>query len=81
MRRKDLAIFAVVGFFSAIASILISNFIFNSPSSHALTAPTVEKIDAAFQDPPVKYINANSINPTKLIQIGDGSNNAPFVHK
>jgi hypothetical protein len=78
MKQKDLMLILVVAVVSAVISLVLSNFMFNRPSSRQQTAEVVEKITDDFQEPSKTHFNANSVDPTRLIRIGDGSNNQPF---
>jgi hypothetical protein len=83
MKRKDWMLIAVVGFFAAIFSIVISNSLFGPPKKHPVKVPVVDKISSDFPnpqtDPAFKSIfNSQAIDPTQLIQIGGGQNPAPF---
>ena len=79
MKQKDMVLILVVAVFSAIASLLLSNVLFNRPASRQQTAEVVEKITDDFRQPDKKYFNSNSVDPTRLIRIGDGSNTQPFL--
>lgn len=80
MKQKDIALFLVVGIVSAVLSVGLSNFVISPSNKKQLQAEKVDSISAEFKVPAAdnKYFNANSINPTKLIEIGDNSNAAPF---
>jgi len=77
MKDKDIILIIVVVFVSGIFSITISSYLF-STSRHQTTVEEVEQISPTFQNPDPKYFNSKSIDPTQLIQIGPGSNTAPF---
>ena len=78
MKQKDYMLILVVVFFGGIISFFASKLIFSSPQSRQTEVEIVEEISADFQLPDNKYFNSESINPTKLIQIGDNNNSAPF---
>lgn len=80
MKQKDIALFLVVAIFSAVFSVLLSNFLITPAESKKQTAEVVGAISAEFQTPTAdnKYFNKDSINPTKLIQIGDSTTPVPF---
>lgn len=80
MKQKDIALFAVVGIFSAIISVLLSNFLITPASNKQQKAEIVEAITSDFPTPASDspYFNKDSINPTQLIQIGDSPNDKPF---
>jgi predicted RND superfamily exporter protein len=80
MKQKDIALFLVVGIFSAVISVFMSGLLITPKKDKIQKAEKVEAITASFDAPANndKYFNKDAINPTKLIQIGDNSNNKPF---
>lgn len=78
MKKKDLPLILVVGIFSLILSLLLSNMLFNSSANKKLESAKVDPITAEFVDPDKKYFNEQSINPTQKIQINENANNQPF---
>ncbi len=78
MKQKDIALIAIVVFISAIFSYMISNAIFASPKKRSQKVEVVEPIDTVFERPGERYFNANSLNPTKQIKIGENPNTKPF---
>ena len=78
MKRKDLILILVVAFVSAVVALLLSRWIFSSPRNREQTAEKVDVIVNEFTLPSRTYFNANSVNPTTQIQIGDDSNPNPF---
>lgn len=81
MKQKDITLVIVMVFISAVVSFLVSKWFFGSPQNRKQTAEVVEEIKSDFSDPPVKYFNANAINPTQLIIIGGNPNPNPFNNK
>lgn len=78
MKQKDIALIIVVAFVSAVLSMLLSNMLLSGPKNRQMTAEVVNPISDKFEEPNKKYFNENSVNPTKLIRIGDNTNNNPF---
>lgn len=78
MKSKDIALIAVIILFSATISTLISKALFNSSKQKSLTVEVVEPINPEFKKPDPDFFNDQSINPTKLIQIGNNNNTRPF---
>lgn len=78
MKQKDIILIIVVLFISGILSFFVSNALFGSPSKHEMKAEVVEPISTSFEEPDPRYFNANSIDPTQLIQIGNQNNQQPF---
>ncbi len=80
MKKNDIAIMVGVGVIAAIFSFGISQVMFGGEKKHNLKAEVVDVVSSdpsAFKTDP-NVFNENAINPTKLIQIGDGSNTDPF---
>lgn len=78
MKSKDIAIIVAIAFISAIFSFVLSKAIFGGEDKQTLTAPIVRPITADFPEPDTKYFNAESLNPTKDITIGESANQQPF---
>ncbi|MCA9324758.1 hypothetical protein KDA23_01675 [Candidatus Saccharibacteria bacterium] len=78
MKQKDIAMIVLIIGIAGIASFFVSKAIFASASAREQKAEVVDAITTTFTLPSDKYFNENSIDPTQLIQIGDGSNNNPF---
>jgi len=79
MKDKDIILLIVVVFISGVASYFLSNTLITSPKNRKATVEVIEPISNNFPLPSNKYFNENSINPTKLIQIGDTANTEPFA--
>jgi len=78
MKEKDIALIAIIVVISGIVSFFVSNIFFASPSNRQQKVEVVEAISPSFPTPSAKYFNAQSINPTELIQIGTSTNPNPF---
>lgn len=78
MKQKDIALILVVAFISGVLSIFISRALFSSPKQRQEKVEIVDVITPDFEDPDKKYFNGQSVNPTKLIQIGEDPNQNPF---
>lgn len=78
MKQKDIALIAIIVFFSAIFSYFISNAIFASPKNRQQQVEVVQPITADFPAPDSKYFNSNAIDPTQTITIGQNQNTDPF---
>ena len=78
MKQKDLMLIVAIVVVSGIFSLILSS-IFISPSKNRTTkVEVVDKIYSEFKQPDKKFFNANSIDPTKNIRIGDNVNPDPF---
>jgi maleate cis-trans isomerase len=78
MKRKDIALIAIIVIVSAGVSLLLSNMLFASPQNRQQQVEVVEPITSEFPQPDSKYFNKDSINITKLISIGQSTNTDPF---
>jgi hypothetical protein len=78
MKQKDIALVLVVVFISVVVALVVSRVLFSSPKSRQQTAEVVDKISPEFALPSTRYFNADSVNPTQLIEIGNSSNPNPF---
>jgi hypothetical protein len=66
---------------AAFVSFFVSKLLFQSGDKREQKAEIVDVINTDFQAPSSKYFNAQSIDPTQLIKIGDSNNSNPFNGK
>jgi flagellar basal body-associated protein FliL len=78
MKSKDIFVIVLIGIFSAVVSVVISNTFISSEKSRNETAEVIPVISSELQRPPEQYFNSNSINPTQIIQIGGEASTQPF---
>lgn len=78
MKQKDIALIIVIAAVSGIISFVLSGLIFGKPADTQQKAEVVDVISSDFALPSSKYFNANSVDPTQLIQIGNNNNPNPF---
>ena len=78
MKQKDIILISVVVFISAIFSYILSNTFISPTKNRKADVEVVEAISSEFKTPSTKYFNSSSVDPTKLIQIGDNPNASPF---
>lgn len=83
MKQKDIAVIVAVVFFSAVASLVLSNIVFPSGQEARQKVEQVDVITADFSSPETddkykKYFNDKSIDPTQVIEVTDNNNNNPF---
>jgi ABC-type phosphate/phosphonate transport system permease subunit len=79
MKQKDFLLIGVVVFISVIVSLFVSKAVFSSPKNRQQQVETVQAITSDFPQPDSHFFNKDSIDPTKLIQIGQDSNQDPFT--
>jgi len=77
MKQKDIVIIIAVVGVSALVAIVASNFIIH-PADKKQQVEVVNAITTDFPTPDKRYFNADSIDPTLPIQIGDNTNADPF---
>jgi hypothetical protein len=78
MKRKDLTTIITVAVTSGVFALIISVLLISPSKNRHQKVEVIQPITAEFQKPDTKYFNAQSIDPTKLIEIGNGSNTQPF---
>ena len=78
MKQKDIALILVIGFFSLVLSLVLSNVLFNTAKDKKLQSAVVDPITSEFATPDEKYFNKDSINPTQKITINENNNDKPF---
>lgn len=79
MKRKDIPIIVIVVIISSLLSFFLAGYIIGDPETQPQEAEIVEAISDEFNLPDDKYFNEQSINPTRLIRIGDEDGNiTPF---
>lgn len=78
MKQQDIALIIVVIFVAAGLSFAVTKMVFTPEDSKRLQVETVTPINAEFRQPDKAVFNENAINPTQLIQIGDGNNSSQF---
>lgn len=77
MKSKDIGLIAIIAVFSAIISIIASNYLIPSGDKQQ-SVEVIGPISSDFQRPPDEYYNQDSINPTQEIKIGEDENSKPF---
>lgn len=77
MKQKDVALIIVIVFISGLFSFLLTRVVIDSDNKKQ-EVEVVEPISAEFGQPSDKYFNANSTNPTQLIQIVENQNESPL---
>jgi len=72
MKKNDITLVVACIVVGGAFSLVVSNLLIN-PSTKKEKVEVVEKISSEFPEANKKYFNADSINPTQVIQIGNGS--------
>ena len=78
MKSKDVLTIVVVGIVSGVISIILSGMLFGSEKSRNIKVEVVPVISAEFERPSNEYFNAESINPSQTVQIGESASDQPF---
>lgn len=77
MKQKDIALIIIIVFISGLISLFVSKSLFGTTASNK-QVEVVEAINSNFPTPDPTYFNAQSVDPTQLIQIGNANNANPF---
>jgi hypothetical protein len=78
MKQKDLALIIVIAVIGAVASLFVTKILFVTPKNREQQVEVVQPISADFPPPSNAYFNSSSIDPTKVITIGQNTNSNPF---
>lgn len=78
MNQKDIVLIIVIAFFAGAISIFSSKALFTSSKNRDLSVQQVDKVESGFKEVDTRVFNAQAINPTRLINIGDSTNPKPF---
>lgn len=78
MKLKDKGLIFAAIIFAGIFSLVLSNVFLNPASKRQATVEVVAPITAEFNRPDSRFFNAESVNPTQQIRIGDSENQSPF---
>lgn len=78
MKQKDIVLIIAVVVISGTFSFILSKYLFAIPKDRETKVEVVQAISPEFPQPDPRYFNANSIDPTKNITIGDNQNSQPF---
>lgn len=78
MKQKDIILFIVIGFFSFVVALLLSNMLLNTEDNKKLETAVVTPITTEFDDEDKVYFGENATNPTQTIKINENSNEQPF---
>lgn len=83
MKKKETLLLVVIIFFAGMFSYIISKTLINPPEKRSAEVPVSEVIVSTFPDVQNEeayqaFFNAQALDPTQLIVIGDNQNNKPF---
>lgn len=78
MKQKDIALLIVIAAISGIVSYVVSTKIFVTPANRQQKVETVDAISPTFQVPNDRYFNSQSVDPTRLVELGANNNQNPF---
>jgi hypothetical protein len=76
--KKEISTILIVGVFSAVFSLIISNMFISTSNDRKQSVEVVEPISTTFEKPSQTYFNSQSVNPAQNIQIGTDPNSNPF---
>lgn len=78
MKQKDLVLIIAIVVVSGTFSFILSKYLFTVPKDRQTKVEIVQPITADFPNTDPRYFNAQSIDPTRNITIGDNQNTQPF---
>ena len=78
MKNKDIAVIISIVIVSSILSYVIASKVITTPANRQQHVPMIAQIVDQISQPSPTYFNAQSVDPTKLIYIGNNANPAPF---
>lgn len=78
MKKNDIAQMILVVGLSAMAAFLVTTKLITGPKSRSTKVEVVEKISSDFPAADTRIFNANALDPTIDITIGNTFNNQPF---
>ncbi len=78
MKQKDIILIVGVAVVSGVVAWFLSSKLIVTPSHRQQQVEVVQTINTQFNQPDKAYFNSQSIDPTKLIQIGNNANSQPF---
>ncbi len=78
MKQKDWALIVVVGIFSAMFSLLLSNMLFSNDEVRSQKVETVPVVSSQLSEVDGRYFNSKSFNPARDIEIGSDPAANPF---
>ena len=79
IKQNDIALIILIISFTLVVSWFAAGSVINSPDNRSQTVEVVRPISSDFALPPTSVFNDDAINPTELIQIGEGDNEKPFI--
>ncbi|HUD07765.1 MAG TPA: hypothetical protein VMQ52_01665 [Candidatus Saccharimonadales bacterium] len=78
MKDKDIVVIISIVIVSSILSYVIASKVITTPANRQQHVPMIAQIVDQISQPSPTYFNAQSVDPTKLIYIGNNANPAPF---
>jgi hypothetical protein len=79
MKKNDIALLILIASVTLVISFLLVKAFFGEPSRNQTTVEKVDPISSTLTETPATVFNGKAINPTVVIQIGDTSNQQPFI--
>lgn len=78
MKKNDIAMIILIASIALVSSYFLLKAVIGAPKNQTVQVEVVEPITANVAEPSPQIFNANSINPTVTIEIGNPSNQQPF---
>lgn len=73
MKQSDIATIILVASISVITAYFVASSVIVQPTGESATVKTMAPISSEVENPDPKIFNANAINPTVQIEIGNDS--------
>ncbi len=74
MKQSDAAVILIVVFVGAVLSFVLSGMLFGG-AKDTFDATLVDPIHTEFPQPDQRYFNTSSVDPTRVIEIGNDAGN------
>lgn len=78
MKQKDVALIIFIAAISGIIAYTASHFLFATPANRQKQVAVVSPISTDFATPDSQFFNSQSIDPSRLIEVGGNNNPNPF---
>ncbi len=78
IKQSDIAMIVLISAISLVAAYFVGGALINSPESRGTLVEIAVPISPEMSVPDKRIFNANAINPTETIKIGDQNTSSPF---
>lgn len=81
MKKNDIALIILIVSLSLVASYFLLSALIGEPGANSSEVEVVEPISAELTEPSERVFNADAIDPTVVIEIGNPANQQPFQQR